>query len=175
MPSTTDSRKWIKFVKRHPLREVLKRTVRIEQMTEDDLKYAWAAYKKGWSFFQPGLNAQQFKEQLSAILSRMDQVYLLSALSINNALYPVGILVIVGGQRCEPHVEWFPWASKRNRLELLIRIARELRKTNKLMVYSTEADNLAFQIIRAYGLLQFGCKIKSFFPNGDLAVFYYSV
>ena len=74
----------------------------------------------------------------------------------------------------EPHIEWFPWATPRNRLEAALEFLDGLRKQGKTALITTvvggEAERFHNRICR-YGVTRFVGKIKGYF-NGDDANLY---
>ena len=171
------TRRWTRFAKSFPLKSKRwQRPIAIQRITSiADLRFAYVAYKKGWQLIPAGLSVEQFNKALVELLRNFNEAYILSALSVNNELFPVGILSILGSTHCVPYIEWFPWASVRNKTELSIYVVRELRKKTQVFLYATDEENNLMRLMRAYGLLHWGCNIKNYFANGDRANFYYTV
>lgn len=174
----SDAKRWTRFAKSFPLKsKAFKRPIVISKITSlNDLRYPWAAYKKGWQILPNNLSIDEFNKALGNILLKFDESYLVHALSINNTLHPVGILTILGIAHPTPYIDWFPWASTRNKVELVLHIVKELKKQSTVaMIYASDAENNLMRLVRAYGLLHWGCTIKNYYQDGSKTNFYYTV
>lgn len=176
---TRQQTKHTRFAKAFPIKSAryTSRQVKITKIQSlDDLRYAWVAYKRGWnSIIQPGLDANEFSIYLAQVLDRFNSVYLLHALSINNALIPVGILAILGNGAAQPYIAWFPWASTRNKLETIICMIKEFKHSIKFLFYVNTAERNLFELLRSYKLVKRGCRIPAYYANGTSATLYYTV
>lgn len=177
MQSDYASKRWTRFAKHVPLRsKSFKRPYDARLITSiNDFKYPWAAYKRGWKVLSPNLDVTEFNRQFADLLNNFNSSYLLYALSLNNAIIPVGILSIHGIVHVVPYVEWFPWATARNKVEVVLNLIRQTKNKVQLMIYASDAENNLMRQARAYGLLHWGCVVKNYYPDGTKANFYYSV
>ena len=134
-------------------------------MDEGDLPYLWAAYRKGMfdrSVFPEGMARSAFVERLTDALSMRDEVYVGEAQTARGRI-PVGVIVVnfYGGWTL-PHVDWFPWSSDRNKLEVAARFIETMRRTREVVIVTSEIDvpfyeRLAkYKIVRRAGTLHAG-------------------
>lgn len=77
----------------------------------------------------------------------------------------------------EPHVLWFPWASKRNKLECTVGFLVELKKRVPFFIPAMERDVSFFRHVGKYGVLRQVGKWRDWpmFKNGENAVIFQSV
>ena len=69
--------------------------------------------------------------------------------------------------RWEPHVDWFPWATPRDRLECVVTYLQVRRQTDKLIIYCRMEDEPFFKRVSMYGVSRRVGTFKSFFERGD--------
>lgn len=69
--------------------------------------------------------------------------------------------------RWEPHVDWFPWASPRDKLECVVTYLHVRRQTDKLIIYSNMSDANFFKRASMYGVIRRVGDFNSFFERGD--------
>ncbi len=95
-----------------------------------------------------------------------------------DGLRPAGLVLAkdwAAGRGIEPHVDWFPWATPRNRFEGSAVFLREVGKQLKIVIYS-DAESEAFWIrIMRYRMLRKGCRILNFFDKGKHSFMFYTV
>ena len=122
-------------------------------MTEEDIKYFYAAYKKKEHDNKTPL---EFKnELLSYINHSYDDAYVLLA-NVKDKLEVIGSffaqyagpLMVVGD------VSWFPWASKRNRIESMVNAINELRKERLMIFISNLKEKRFYEYICKHGILK---------------------
>lgn len=136
------------------LSRVLTRDCSFRGISEDDLKYVWASYKKGAlpvDIFPSGLDVEGFNEVFYDVLASVPFVYILE-----KDKTPMGIVlsVLTPPRKMEPHVEWFPWATRRNKLECAIKFLNEMRKRDiLLLIWSKKEATPFFTHIAKYGIL----------------------
>lgn len=149
-------------------------------MHEDDFPWLWAAYRMGAfrEAIEDGLTKEEFTERFLQLMEYLDDERVLHAPNDNaptDEPVPVGLVVIHGkGKVIEPHVEWLPWATKRNKLETMLAFLREIGKTRKVFAFvSPDARPFYLQMCR-YGVLTSGCKILDYFGKGKHVYFFYT-
>lgn len=119
-------------------------------MDDSDLPYVWGAYKMGHYDWPPGLDVEGMKGEVARLLGQCDEAY---TAVIDGR--PAGIaLATFAGRRMEPHVDWFPWATKRNKVECAIRFFIEMRKDYKVLIFATAADQGFFDVMCRYGVIR---------------------
>lgn len=142
------------------------------------MRYFWAAYQMGmWSdLFQENLNRGQFQNSVYELLGSCDMEWVLEV-PAENGLRPVGIVVAdfrFMGNGIEPHVDWFPWATARNRLEASLTYLKEVGKRYKVFIYATAPNQRFWEHVHRYNVLKKGCKITDCYGAGDDAMMYYT-
>lgn len=79
---------------------------------------------------------------------------------------PVGVISIAYNEhRAYPHAVWFPEATPRLRLEVIVKFLVELKKKNLVLITSEEKDLRFFRHLCRYGLLKSVGKIFGY--GGD--------
>ena len=105
------------------------RDVEYRPSEAEDIKYMWAAYKKGGLEelnFPEDLNVAEFKEMLAQTI--LEQGWFMWTLIVNKM--PVGVVAgwVSGRQITMSVAMHFPWSSKRNRWESIVAFLDGLRK-----------------------------------------------
>ena len=124
------------------------------------MKWAWAAYSKG-AFknlpdFADDLDTRDFEKMLLENFLPYEAVYTLTAPTARGADTPVGFVgAYMRTGIMEPHVQWYPWASLRNRLEAMVNFINEMRREVWMQFIVPQHDRLFFDIMTSegYGIL----------------------
>lgn len=122
------------------------------------------------------LSQQAFQQKVLEMLSLGEYEWVVECRQ-SDGVRPVGVILAHGlpdGRRIEPHVDWFPWATPRNRVEGLVGFLIEVSKRFKILVYSTEAERNFWERMKSYGILRHGCKVWDHFSRGEHAFFFYT-
>jgi len=123
----------------HPRRSNLKRPVDFHQITDDDMKFLWASHKK--TSDNP-LSPQEFKEQyLKGFQTTYDTAWIFEA-QTKKGMMPIGVLygMSAGAFLHVGDMEWFPWASTRNKLETMVNFFDKIRHEALCLFYSSQDD-----------------------------------
>lgn len=75
----------------------------------------------------------------------------------------------------EPHVFWFPWATKRNKVETVLKFLTEMRRDMTLAIFVREEFVPFFDRMKEYGVIKHNCKVFKFWPDGGGGRFYQSI
>ncbi len=158
--------------------KLTKRKPRVRQIQESDTRFLWAAYQMGgWSdLFAQNLSKEAFAEKMVEILGAVDLDWIIE-IEGENGLRPIGIVLGVfraAGRAVEPHVDWFPWATPRNKMEGAAQFLHDVGKTYKVFLYIESENALFWDRIWKYRILKKGCKINDYFAPGECAEFYYT-
>lgn len=121
-------------------------------MHEEDIKYFYASYKKSGHDDKTPL---EFKnELLRHIQTSYDDAFVMMARvegkkEVVGGFFSqyAGPLMVVGD------ITWFPWASKRNRVESMVNAINELRKERLMIFISTLKDKRFYEYICRHGIL----------------------
>ncbi len=132
-----------------------------------DIGLMWVAYKKGsFELFPKGMNELEF---LDYIRKFSLECSLLIADDKNKEYQEVGPVAMFSvttfGTNVEPHVDFFPWATKRNRLGCVVSFLQMMRykRIGCCIVHSLTNSKPLFDKVHEYGVLNYVGKI----PNGD--------
>ena len=163
-------------------RDALRRGCDYHELTRDDYRWMWAAYKFGSfaNLIEEGLDEDGF---VIAITSIMEEYYLRSGTAIVPTAYfggrremaPVGLVLVDYSQDAFwPHVLWFEWATPRNRIECAVKFLMELKEQGNLLILAEKKDIPFFSHLARYAILNRRCLLKKYFDDGD-AVLYQGV
>lgn len=143
------------------LGRTLKRHVEVRAIEQDDVKFAWAAYKKGaldGMGFPQNLEAQAFKEAFEVyvltqthacwtILGKTDGRIAPVAFVLGEWAPKQAFMLITG-------ICWFPWASKRNIVEGTVRFFDILRKQMKWMGFAAPEHKRLYEICCMHSIMR---------------------
>lgn len=144
------------------LKKTLKRPVSYRPIEDDDVKYVWAAYKKGalasMGFDNPNLTEREFKATFEEIVvTKCPATWVLFA-STHKGMTPVGVVfgswapnatyIIISGM-C-----WFPWASKRNIVESMVNFLNGVRKEFMLVFYALPEHKRTYEVCAMHGIVR---------------------
>lgn len=164
------------------LKKTLKRKVDFRPIEDADVKYVWAAYKKGamapmapMGFEGTDLTADEFKARFEEIVvTRYPATWVLFANS-KRELRPVGVVfgawapnagyIIISGM-C-----WFPWASKRNIVESIVNFLNGVRKDFMLMFYALPEHKRTYEVCAMHGIVRRVGTSYTAIPGHAAAVF----
>lgn len=134
-------------------------------MSEEHLKWLWAAYRRGGFADAPkDLDAKDFEQWAVAEIVQLDEGYLLSVDK------PVGlVLARLNDHRMEPHVWWFPWATPRNKLECAVKFLSSIRFKSLVMIPAAKEDWSFYEHLLRYGMMKVVGKVDDYFGEGEQA------
>lgn len=152
------------------LKKTLARKTGFRPIEAEDVKFAWAAYKKGalepmaGPFSQTNMTADEFNVAFQAtVIARYHGAWTLFAEVPKRGYMPVGIVMafyshaehalspfmIIGD------IVWFPWASPRNRLEAAVNFFNTIRKQIPMMDYAHgEVNRRFFDTMCKHGIMR---------------------
>lgn len=85
------------------------------------------------------------------------------------------ITALVFQYRVYPHVDWFPEASARNKIECIVHYLQEIKRVIHANVVSRPEDVHFFDHICKYGLLRRVGTLRKYHPDGANAELYETV
>ena len=161
-------------------RRTLKRGAHYRSPRDADLKFLYAAYKKGvFEELQPGYDFDDFA---TIIIDDFEHGEYYIGVAPNNASaehteIPVCLFSLLRRHQGlgEPHVIWFPWATDRNKIEIVLKFLTEMRRDMTLAIFAREEDAPFFERMKHYGVVKHGCKVFKFWPDGGNGRFYQSI
>lgn len=140
------------------LRKTLARRVSYRPIEAEDVKFAWAAYKKGalapmaGPFVNPDMTAEEFNVAFQAtVTTRYHGAWTLSA-DTRRGNMPIGI-VLAFYSHPDPalspfmivaDIVWFPWSSPRNRVEAAVYFFSVIRSSIPMVGYANGDVNKRF-------------------------------
>lgn len=163
------------------LSRTTKRAVSHRPIDDDDVRYAWAAYKKGAlavmgkPFDGADLDAAEFKATFEkAVVANFDAAWTLSA-PTKRGVMPVGMVFGVWEPR-RPYmvvagVAWFPWASGRNVVESTVAFFNARRKEIPMVGYAKQAHKRIYEICCQHGVMRRVGTSWVVFPDEQAAIF----
>ena len=151
------------------LKKTLARRLEFRPIEAEDVRYAYAAYKKGalkdmaGPFADPSMTAEQFDVAFQSIVpTRYHGAWTLFA-ETRKGFLPVGMVfafyshadhalapfMIIGD------MAWFPWASPRNRIEAVVYFFNRIRGEIPLVDYAIgEVNKRFFEMICQHGVMR---------------------
>lgn len=140
------------------LSRTLRRRVDSRPIENDDVKYAYAAYKNGAlkDHFPDGLDAPSFKQAFEEfVLSSAHAAWVIVA-HTKNGFIPIGLVLGVwaGPLMMIQGVVWFPWASKRNITEGTVGFFNDLRKQFKWMGFAYGDHKRIYEVCCMHGIMR---------------------
>ena len=163
--SESDSQVQARSLRKNLISRVLRnRDVKLSELNVDHMKYLWAAYRMGvWNHL---LEEDLTKEQFSLLIVELAET---SRLMIIENKKPLGLVSVrEDGRVVEPHIDWFPWSTDRNKLEGAIRITLDLREIKPVLVWVTDETKQFFTHIAKYGIMR---RVGTFHGDQKYAIF----
>ena len=142
-----------------------------------DIAICWVAHSKEPFYAIAATDQDGFAKEMSAV-SGMNSLLMAED---TNSYYesgagPVALVSIhTDGWKVEPHCEFFPWASAKNKLRVFVSFFQMVRykKVGACVAGSLDDSKSLFDKTASYGVLHFVGKIPNGDPRGD--VYLYSV
>jgi len=152
------------------LKKLLKRDNSFRYFAKEDMKYLWAAYKKdGLPALPENLNKEEFTDLVTEFLSGFSEVFIIESPTIRGKI-PVAIITTLVTSRTEPNVDWFPWASNRNKLEAAAYFLSKMRK-RPILIWANKETTPYFTRLAQYGVLRRIGKAHKFVDGQDQMIF----
>lgn len=143
------------------LNRTLKRATDFRPIEADDIKYLWAAYKKGGLAsmgFDPGMSPEEFKQAFEkAVTERCHAGWTLFAMT-RNGFIPVGIVLAAWAPNA-PYLivtgaVFMPWASKRNIIECMVNFLNGVRREVALQFYATAKHRRLYEVCQMHSVVR---------------------
>lgn len=163
------------------LKRTLKRAVDFRPIEDADLRYTFAAYKKGAlssmgePFADTLMNADEFKATFETfVLERYHAAWTLFAMT-RKGFIPAGIVFAVNAPGAPYMIVngmvWFPWASCRNVVEAIVNFLNGVRKQFPLMFYAAPEHKKVYEVCAMHGIIRRIGTSQIVFPGKSAAVF----
>ncbi len=144
--------------KKWRLSKTLSRRVEVRPIENDDVKYAWAAYKQGklpWLDIPKDLDAASFKAEFEQfVLTRAHAAWTVST-DTKKGFIPAGIALGQWGPSFMfiSAIEWFPWATCRNIVEGTVYFFDNLRKQFPVMGLANDQHKPLYEACMMHGII----------------------
>lgn len=137
-----------------------------------DLKILWVAHQKNPLHEIPeGLDQQEFADYIEEVVKRVEVFVIDDENDQYDGYGPVAVGIIADdGWKYEPHINYFPWATKKNILRGSVsglQMYRYSRQVGCVLVKSLEQSKNLFDHVCKYGVLHYVGKIVNGDPRGD--------
>ena len=158
---------------KYRLKKLLKRNNSFRPIVREDMKFLWAAYKKN-AFSEEtlpkDLSQERFTQLIESIFNIMSEVFILES-ETKRGKMPIGIITTTKvSSRTEPNVDWFPWASNRNKIEATAYFLTKMRKRS-MLIWANDDTLRFFTRIAQYGALRRIGKATKFLDGKDIMIF----
>ena len=110
------------------------------------------------------MNQDEFREAAWSVLANLDSAHLMWR---NGRARGIVGATLDRWERSEPHVDWFPWASSRDKLECALTYIQVRRQVEKLILYCRMNDVNFFKRLGMYGVIRRVGTHHSFHEPGD--------
>ena len=156
------------------------RDVQVRGIIEEDLPWIYAAYLEGaLKHFEEGLSKSDFIDAFMDMAQRFDEVYVgLSLLHDPGGKRHAQIVPMVvsdanfSEHRMEAHATWFPWATRRNTLEIAVKFFVEVRQEAVAILPIRRKDKSMFEHLCKYALLRRVGTIFDYWSDGEEAMLF---
>ena len=119
------------------------------------MPFVWAAYNKGAFGFPEGLTSAEVREHLLMNLIGAAECHILTAQNWRGANTPVGLVTTASdGYKTWPRLVWFPWSTRRNKVESFLRWVNDIRKTRMLLFHVEQSDRRFMDHMCRYGVMR---------------------
>jgi hypothetical protein len=168
------------------LNKTLDRKLDFRRMDDEDLRYVWAAYKKGAlapmaaPFDQTEMDKESFKQAFGErLLVRYDIEWTLLA-DTPRGFIPVGMVLAFNGHKdasISPFfvigdIIWFPWATRRNIVESAVNFFNVARREASFIDYAHGPTNRRFfEMLAQHGIMRRVGTTYSIVRNEPVAIF----
>lgn len=141
-----------------------------------DMAILWASnLRDPFKFLEPGLSQERFASEIEKLSSQvMFFIVEDENESFESKRGPVALIsVVYDGWRAEPHVIFFAWSTKRNKLRVTVCFLQWLRykKIGVILVWSDAGSKILFHHCEKYGVLHFVGTIPNGGSDGDEYIF----
>lgn len=150
------------------------------------MRWVWAAYRRGCftGSVRDGLTREGFVNDFADAVARLLQsggeAWIMSGQTSLGHI-PVGLLIVEYRQVSDavkqawPEPIWFPEASPRNRLELMLKTVLDLKKEHLVLVLGNPASWTFLKHVCDFGVLRPVGKIRGYWADGTDAMQFQSV
>lgn len=146
------------------LRRLLSREIDIRPVAVEDVRYLYAGYRLGAfdEYIMPpkNMSPDEFREFL---VEYAESAFVLYTATVEGSDPLCVGHTNVAGNRMECHINWMPWATDRNKLEVIGKFLKEMNQSYTILTVVSEKNKGALFHIRKYGLMRYIGEIKKYF------------
>lgn len=164
------------------LRKTLGRPAAYRVIEDDDIRYIWAAARKGaLEAMGPrfaavsGMSLEDFKALFErTVLEDYHGVWTVLA-PTRRGVQPVGLVFGIWASKRQymdvVGIAWFPWATKRNTIEATVAFFNSIRKEIPMVGYATDEHKRLYEVCCMHGVMRRVGTSFLVFPGSPAAVF----
>lgn len=167
------------------LRRTLTRKVDYRPTEREDMKWIWAAYKKGAlasmgeAFASGEMPASDFATAFEQEIKQTYHATWTLFAETSRGFVPVGIILGFWSHpnpRFAPFMivgdmVWFPWATARNRIESAVNFFNGVRHEIQMVEYANESAKRFFEMLAGHGVVRRVGTMFNVYPGQATAVF----
>jgi hypothetical protein len=140
------------------VKRTLRRRPSYRPIEVGDLRYLWAAYKRG-ALIGLGVPGYLSPEEFSAFVDNKVSTSCHMAWAMLLEGRPVGFVFGAWSPAVRQVLEivlvvWMPWASNRNIIESAVNFIREIKKVHRCMGYALPEHKRLYEVAAAHGLVR---------------------
>lgn len=140
----------------------------------EDIRWLWVASRRSGTEESP----EEFSRRIEPFLADCDRLWMLwdKNSEFESGDGPVGLVMANDdGWTLAPHVEWFAWATPRNKLRCTVGFLQSMRYTNGvgcIKIFSTAENAEWFKRLKRYTSIILAGRIPGGRPSGEEYIFY---
>lgn len=113
-----------------------------------------------FEMIERGLSVAEFSNELLDLLEKFQGI------NVFMGDRPLGLLVTTESEhRLEPHIEWFPWATPRNKIEHVVNMVNAFRKDRLVLIIAKMEIRDFLVHVAKHGILRRVGTINGYFPE----------
>ena len=144
------------------LKRTLRRSVAYRPIEEDDMKFLWAAYKKGaleTMGMSEGMFPDEFKTAFQIAIVQGGYGCWVIMATTNKGFLPIGVVIAKWPWNGAPYMIvngmcWFPWSSGRNKLEGMVNFLNGIRKQFPLRFYALPEHKRMYEVCAQHAVIR---------------------
>ena len=138
------------------------------------MAFLWSAYELGaWSDLLPrGMGPISFRPTMETLIASASHDWI-----VEMHQQPIGLVLgreMCAGRAIEAQIDWFQWATTRQKIEGVAAAIKEITKHFQVFVFSEEQHKDFWLRFCRYRLLRNGCKVLNHYGPGAHAYFFYT-
>jgi hypothetical protein len=146
------------------------------QMEQEDVRWFWAAHKVE---HKPDMDPEDFYDYIAKEMEPYEKAYIAEDVNaqFSTGLGPIGVIAAnYDGWNLTPHVAFFPWATKRNKVRVTVGFLMKQRfqkDVGCIRIHTTETFRKFFSRVSKYVPIKSCGKIEGGRPDGEWDYIFY--